>query len=202
MTCDRTLFAVSRLAPINAWRTQALQKSQNPQPFPFGTKPQLSFLPVQSGSSFPPIYYPHRSVSTWPATLPHRSHGSGACAGPRALACRSRPLRSCSRTASSASAASFRLRLSIVRGGAKRMMLSCVGFAKIPRSLSPTHTSHAVTFPRPAWSITTAFRRPLPRTSEILSGNRDCTRCRCDRNSSPSVSALHRSGSPRVSFLR
>eukprot|EP01085_Mycamoeba_gemmipara_P004313 Mycagemm_TRINITY_DN10216_c0_g1::TRINITY_DN10216_c0_g1_i1::g.4313::m.4313 type:complete len:185 gc:universal TRINITY_DN10216_c0_g1_i1:1392-838(-) len=82
----------------------------------------------------------------------------------------------------------------ITRGGAKRMMWSCVGFASRPASFSITHRSQADT--TKAGSITTALRRPLPRTV-CRNVNRACIARSSLRRYWPSSSAFSANFSSR-----
>lgn len=56
----------------------------------------------------------------------------------------------------------------MLRGGAKRMMLPCVGFANRPSSASLMQTFQAMSG-SVLLSITKAFKRPLPRTTLTIS---------------------------------
>mmetsp|Transcript_29149 Transcript_29149/g.93084 ORF Transcript_29149/g.93084 Transcript_29149/m.93084 type:complete len:336 (-) Transcript_29149:660-1667(-) len=142
--------------------------------------------------SIPSVSTPQCSM-----TRPQRSHGSGGGGGPRPLALSSAlpciPGRSSVTTARSAARAASRSSSSIVIGGARRITFSCVGFASTPLSLRAMQTSYAVTPPALAGLMTTALRRPRPRTASIRPGASPLSSSRTSMTLLPSRSA--RSGS-------
>jgi hypothetical protein len=56
----------------------------------------------------------------------------------------------------------------IERGGASRIIVSCVGFAKMPLSFNLMQMSYAEAGDRASLFKSTAFSKPLPRTSLMI----------------------------------
>ena len=56
----------------------------------------------------------------------------------------------------------------IERGGANRIMVSCVGFARMPLSFNLMQMSYAEAGDSASLFKSTAFSKPLPRTSLMI----------------------------------
>ena len=120
----------------------------------------------------------------------------------------------CSHTLSITPKDSFICSSLIVKGGANRIIFPCVGFASNPLSFMARQTSQALpksAYPSLGWSITIAFRKPLPRTFsiQVLPSNEERSYRNClprerelsdsfssRKTSSVAVATLHAGGFP------
>lgn len=78
----------------------------------------------------------------------------------------------------------------IERGGASRMIVSWVGFAKMPLSFNLMQMSYAEPGDSASLFKSTAFSKPLPRTSLMIWGNFCWIFCNWSLNSCPNFAAL------------